>query len=69
MTNAVKIWVRPQQIYIELMCINVLETPDSLDEILVEMGLNLDRTKPFPMDSSDRVYYFNKGTVEMVKKE
>jgi hypothetical protein len=32
------------------------------------MGLNLDRTKPFPMDSSDKYTAENKGTVEMVKE-
>jgi hypothetical protein len=54
-------------IYIELMLYQCVETPDSLDEILGEMGLNLDRTKPFPMDSSDKYTAENKGTVEMVK--
>ena len=54
-------------IYIELMLYQCVETPDSLDDILGEMGLNLDRSKPFPMDSSDKFTAENKGTVEMVK--
>lgn len=54
-------------IYIELLLYQSVETPDALDEILGELGFGLDRTKPFPMDSSDKFTAENKGTVEMVR--
>jgi hypothetical protein len=54
-------------IYIELLLYQSVETPESLDDILGEMGLGLDRSKPFPMDSSDKFTKENRGTVEMVK--
>lgn len=54
-------------IYIELLLYQSVETPEALDEILGENGFNLDKGKPFPMDSSDKYTAENKGTVEMVK--
>ena len=54
-------------IWIELLLYQPVETPEALDMILGEDGLDIDRSKPFPMDSSDKVTLENKGTVEMVK--
>jgi hypothetical protein len=54
-----------KNIWIELVLYQPVETPESLNDILT--GLGLDKSTPFPMDSSDKYTAENKGTVEMVK--
>lgn len=54
-----------KNIYIELLLYQSVETPESLNDILI--GLGLEKTVPFPMDSSDKYTSQNKGTIEMVK--
>ena len=64
-TTIVKVGETQTDIYLELLCYEPIETPETLDLYMQKIGTN--RSIPIIADSSDKYTGENKGTVEMVK--
>ncbi|MCH8067833.1 MAG: hypothetical protein IID16_00970 [Candidatus Marinimicrobia bacterium] len=64
-TTIVKVGETRTDIYLELLCYEPIETPDTLDLFMNKIGI--EKHIPITADSSDKYTGENKGTVEMVK--
>ena len=64
-TTIVKVGETEKDIYLELLCYEPIETPETLDLFMDK--ISIERHIPITADSSDKYTGENKGTVEMVK--
>jgi len=64
-TTIVRVGETETDIYLELLCYEPIETPETLDLFMEKIGI--EKHIPITADSSDKYTGENKGTVEMVK--
>lgn len=61
----VKVAIQGKNLFLELLCYEPIETPETLDEFFKVKGI--EKFKPIIADSSDKYTGENKGTIEMVR--